>query len=60
MAAWLKAQRRRLEQGILEGLGAAVSSRDESYAQDTARLKRLEDEVHALNTALQGEFSCLG
>ena len=38
--------------GLLEGLGAVTSSRDESYDKDNARFKRLEDEIHALNGAV--------
>ena len=52
MTSWLKAQTRRLEQNLLEGLGAVASSRDESYDRDNARLKRLEDEIHVLNAAV--------
>ena len=37
MASWFKQQKRRLEQGILEQLGAASSSKDDSFTKDQAR-----------------------
>ncbi len=47
--SWLRAQRRRLEQGILEQIGVVSSSRDETYELDNIRFNKLEEGIHRLN-----------
>jgi hypothetical protein len=49
MASWLKGGLRRLEQGLLEGVGATTSSKDASFDADEQRFKKLEDSLQRLN-----------
>lgn len=59
MASWFKTQRRRLEQGVLEGLGVASSSKDESFDKDAARYKRLEESLLKLNASCLSYVSAI-
>lgn len=48
---FFKFSTRRLEQGVLETLGAATSSRDASFELDSQRCKRLEDSLTRIHGA---------
>jgi hypothetical protein len=51
LGGWLKTQKRRLEQGILESIKMTSSSKDESVERDQTRYKRLDESINKLNTA---------
>lgn len=57
MASWF----RRVEQGILQGIGATTSSydKDASYSKDEERLERLDSAAKAVSVQLSGYLSGL-